>query len=128
MTDRIEVLHMARQLAEYAAARQSAVARNVAHADTPGYKQQDLPSFSATYRQAETGNGLRMTRPGHLGLATAATMPQPRQVEGGTVAPNGNSVSLEDEILKSAQIRQQHDMALSVYRTGLGIIRASLGR
>ncbi len=128
MFDRIEVLRMVQQLAEHAAARQAVVARNVAHADTPGYRQRDIPEFAALYR-AEAGDGaMRATRAGHVGSAPTAMRFEPRIAEGGTVAPNGNSVSLEDQILRAAEIRQQHDMALSIYRSGLGVVRASLGR
>ncbi len=35
---------------------------------------------------------------------------------------------LEREMVKSVDVRQQHDMALAVYRNTSDIIRASLGR
>ncbi|MFV0335150.1 MAG: FlgB family protein [Tropicimonas sp.] len=127
MFDKIELLNMAQRLAQHAAARQSVVARNIAQVDTPGYRQRDIASFADTYRAGE-GDGLRATREGHLGTTESSAAPRPFLVEGGTIAPNGNNVSLEGEILKAAEIRQQHDMALSIYRSGLGVIRASLGR
>lgn len=128
MIGQIEILHMAQQLAEHAAARQSVVAKNIAHADTPGFRQQDVQSFSETYRNTDAVSDMRATRRGHFGKMEASAMPVAFEVEGGTVKPNGNNVSLENEILKSAEIKQQHDMALSIYRSGLGIVRASLGR
>jgi flagellar basal-body rod protein FlgB len=45
-----------------------------------------------------------------------------------TTAPNGNSVSLEREMMRAAETRQSHDMALAVYGTARGILRAALGR
>jgi flagellar basal-body rod protein FlgB len=47
---------------------------------------------------------------------------------GGAEAPNGNSVSLEKEMVKSAEARQEHEMALAIYRATSDVIRASLGR
>lgn len=126
MLDRIGILQMARQLAEHSAARQSVVARNIAHADTPGYRQQDIPDFSEIYRSA--GTEMRATRSGHVNHAETGGRGKPFVVDGGTVAPNGNTVSLEDQILESAEIQQKHDMALAIYRSGLGVLRASLGR
>jgi flagellar basal-body rod protein FlgB len=43
-------------------------------------------------------------------------------------APNGNTVSLEQEMVKAASARQDHEMALAIYRNTSSIIRASLGR
>ena len=128
MIDKIGILHMAQQLAEHAAARQSVVAENIAQVDTPGYLRQDVPSFSETYRASEPGADMRATRPGHFGQIEPGAALRAFTDDGGTIAPNGNNVSLEQEILDSAEIRQQHQMALSIYRSGLGMVRASLGR
>jgi flagellar basal-body rod protein FlgB len=46
----------------------------------------------------------------------------------GSDAPNGNSVSLESEMVKAAEVRQQHDMALSIYRSTSDILKLALGR
>ena len=42
--------------------------------------------------------------------------------------PNGNTVSLEDQMMRSADARQSHDLALGVYRKTMDIMRNSLGR
>ena len=44
------------------------------------------------------------------------------------VRPVGNTVSLETEMMKAVEVRHDHEMALSVYQTSLGILRTSLGR
>lgn len=115
---------MAHDLMAYAAARQSHVARNVANADTPGYRATDMPSFAETL---DRGPGLKATRPGHIGWGdqTESARPVERAVES---APNGNSVSLETEMMHAAELKQQNDMAMSVYTTARDILRTSLGR
>ena len=52
------------------------------------------------------------------------------QTQAGSAAtsPNGNSVSLEDEMVKGADIKRQHDLALTIYKTSLGLLRSSIGR
>ena len=50
MFDRPEVLGMASAMAQNASTRLSAIARNVANADTPGYRAVDAPSFRDSYR------------------------------------------------------------------------------
>jgi flagellar basal-body rod protein FlgB len=116
---------MAQALATQSGARMSVIAQNVANADTPGYKARDLPAFAEVY--AAEGMELRSTRPGHLGAAFPAPPAVPDIVRGHE-SPNGNSVSLEAEMVKSVEARQNHDMALAIYRATADVIRASLGR
>lgn len=124
MFEKLEIVRMAQSLAAHSGARMSVIAENIANADTPGYKAKDLPSFAEVY--AEPGQ-LRATRPGHIGTGTAVSTP-PSRASRGHEAPNGNSVSLEAEMVKSVEARQNHDMALAIYRATSDVIRASLGR
>ena len=124
MFEKLELTRMAQGLASYAGARLGVVAQNIAHADTPGYKTRDLPSFAEVH--AETGNGMRATRKGHLG---AAERPGPQaRIVTSQGAPDGNTVSLETEMVKAIEVRQQHEMALAISRNTSDILRASLGR
>lgn len=127
MFEKLEIFRMATGLATHAGARQSVIARNVANADTPGYRAQDIADFAKTYQNDNNGMALRATRAGHVSGGTLP--PGLEQVDaGGTTDPNGNSVSLEEEMLKAAEVRRQHDLALAVYRSSLGILRTSIGR
>lgn len=128
MLEKPEVLTIAASLAAHAAARQSAIARNVANADTPGYRARDLPDFADVYRTGE-GMRLRGTRPGHVGDAPGGPVPAAAErAAGGAMSPNGNSVSLEAEMVKAVEVKREHDLALAIYGKSLAIIRASLGR
>lgn len=127
MFEQLDVFAMAKSLAGYAGARQSVIARNIAQADTPGYKQQDLTPFSELY-SSRSEPALRATRAGHLAAPAEDRALGAHVVRGADASPDGNTVTLEDEIMKSAVVRQQHDMALTVYRHGLDVLRASLGR
>jgi flagellar basal-body rod protein FlgB len=120
----LRITSMAHDLMAHAAARQSHVARNVANADTPGYRATDLPSFTETL---DRGAGLKATRPGHVGWGEkdGSVRPVERAAE---AAPNGNTVSLETEMMHAAELKQQNDMALSVYSSVRDIVRTSLGR
>ncbi len=123
MFEPLEISRMARALAAHSGARLGVIARNVAQADTPGYRTRDLPSFADIYR--ETGD-MRATRPGHIGAGhqvEAAAFAVP-----GGDAPNGNTVSLEAEMVKSAEARQAHEMALAIQRSVSNITKLSLGR
>ncbi len=130
MFQNLEVLRQAQAMASHAGARQSFIARNIANADTPGYRPTDIAAFAESYRNAGSDAGLRQTRPTHQmsgdeksALTAAMTRPVP-----GAASPNGNGVSIEAEMMKSADVKHQHDMALSIYQNALGILRTSLGR
>ncbi len=130
MFDNLEILRQAQAMAAHAGARQSSIAQNIANADTPGYRPSDLAPFAEAYREAGGGFVLRQTRAGHVGPGDSGTAERAalaRPVPGAT-APNGNGVSIEAEMMKAAEVRQDHEMALSIYQNALGVLRSSLGR
>ena len=120
----IGIKQMAHQMAAHAAARQTHIARNVANADTPGFRATDLPDFAQALNPAVQ---MRATRPQHMGANGA--QPNTQIVErAGEASPNGNNVSLEIEMMHAAEARQQHDMALSIYSSARDILNSALGR
>lgn len=125
MFEKLELTRMAQALAANSGARMAVIAENVANADTPGYKAKDLPAFADVFEEA--GLEMRATRPGHLSAPSDGATPVP-DVTRGHESPNGNSVSLEAEMVKSVEARQNHEMALAIYRATSDVIRASLGR
>ncbi|MGM0584728.1 MAG: FlgB family protein [Pseudomonadota bacterium] len=133
MSSELQILSLAEALAEHASRRQVLVARNVAHADTPGHRARDLAPFSETVaaQAAQDGEGFRprAMRPGHAGFADAsgAGAEVVEDARTGAASPNGNTVSLEDQMVRAAEARMQHDLALGVWRKSLDILRAAMG-
>ena len=126
MLETLNLTRMAQALAGHAASRMDLVARNVAQADTPGYKAMDLPDFAQVYNAGPQA-GMRATRAGHFTTAPFA-LENLAQPTGEEAQPNGNTVSLEREMVKSVAIRQEHNMALAVYSHARDILRTSMGR
>ena len=126
MLETLSVTRMAAALADHAATRIDLIARNVAQADTPGYKAMDLPDFSQVYENSAEG-GMRATRPGHFTSEMTASRPEGVPSKG-EASPDGNTVSIAREMVKSASVRQEHEMALAIYGNARDILRASLGR
>ena len=124
MFQSLELMRMAHAMATHAGERQAIIAQNVAHADTPGYRAQDLVAFASIYRDA--GMGLKTTRAGHQG----GGFQQDKIVEDASASqsPNGNTVSIESQMVKAGETRHDHDVALAVYKTSLDILRLSIGR
>jgi flagellar basal-body rod protein FlgB len=127
MFENLEIMQMARAMATHASARQNAVAQNIANADTPGYAARDLPAFAEIYR-SEAAPDLRATRAGHIGADHSVTTGPQTRIEPGATSPDGNAVSLEEEMVKSVEVKRQHDLALAIYRSSMTVLRTSLGR
>ena len=87
--------------------------------------QEDQTDFATAWQ--DSSQDMRATRSGHLGAPARMAAAVPFD-SGGAEAPNGNSVSLEKEMVKSVEARQEHEMALAIYRATSDVIRASLGR
>lgn len=125
MYDRLDLFRMSSAMARHAAARQATVATNLAHADTPGYAARDLPEFAAVWSDGG-GIGLRTTRPAHV--ATSGTLDARATPRAAEPSPNGNTVSIETEMLASVDAQREHGRALAIMRHGIGLLRTALGR
>jgi len=126
MTASINILSIASDLATHTYKRQSLIAANIANADTPGYKAKDIKGFEAL---VERPFAMRANRPGHQMSSTISKHAEISMITSpGARSPNGNNVSIEDQMVRSADIKQQHDLALGVYKKSMTILRATLGR
>ncbi|MEO1363117.1 MAG: FlgB family protein [Pseudomonadota bacterium] len=124
----LTVFETAYAMAVHAGQKQAVVAQNVANADTPGYVARDLPSFKDIYAPAGSSDVVaRATRDGHMhGHASdARTL---IEKDHSFAAPDGNSVSIDAEMLRGTDAKRQHDRSLAIYRSALSVLRSSLGR
>ena len=132
MFQKLEIFQMAQGMARHAGRMQVVAAQNMANADTPGFKTKTLTPFADTVTQADHSTHQKATRAGHLnGLSAEASGLSAAKVtidETAQSDPNGNSVALEDEILRSVDAKRQHDRALAIYRSSLNILRTAVGR
>lgn len=128
MFEKLDIFQMASGLARHAASRQEVVAKNIANADTPEYRAKDVVGFAEAYQSGSESAGLKTTRPAHV-LSQNDVVPSFETFDApGGSTPNGNTVSLETEMMKSVETRHQHDLALSVYKSSMNILRSSIGR
>ena len=126
----IGLMRLAGALATYSSSRQSLIAQNIANADTPGYRARDLEAFEKLVdTRSSAAGGMKATRPGHIGAVSGRLDLAAHEISAfGAEAPNGNDVSLEDQMARSAEVKISHDLALGVYKTSLDILRLGLGR
>lgn len=115
--------------------RQRLLAENIANANSVGYQAQDLQPLSL--RSTVTMTGFQPTvstdavNPGHIafngggprdeGFARVA-------VSGYEVTPDGNGVTLEDQMMKLTANQLDYQAVTTLYSRGLGLIRTALKR
>lgn len=113
---------------EWLTERQAVLARNIANADTPGFRPSDLAPFAAHLRGAPgTPLALATTAPGHV-PGRAAGVRRTAEPDAYEASPNGNQVDLEQQMLKLGETQMDHQLAADLYRKHLGLIRTALGR
>ena len=127
MYQSLDLFQTAGAMARHAGQRQAVVARNIANADTPGYRAQQIAPFSDTYG-AQAAIPLRHSRPGHIAGEPAMMSPARITDAPAEGSPNGNTVSLEEELLASVAVAREQSRALAIYRHGMTVLRTALGR
>ena len=116
-----------RERLSFQTARQSVLAENVANANTPGYEAKDVeaPDFAA---MAAGEGGLRTTDPRHFALpASDVGGFRVREMPGSESTPNGNSVNLEDQMMKVSSVQMDYATVTQLYRKALNMIRLAAG-
>ena len=126
MYQSLELFQTAIAMARHAGAGQATVARNIANADTPGFRAQQITPFAASYEAQAPAQ--RATRAGHMARDATSAIPPGLQQAAEEASPNGNTVSLEEEMLNSVAISREHNRALAIYRHTMTVLRTSLGK
>ena len=106
--------------------RQRVIAENVANADTPGYVGRDLNQPTDFARaMSEGGDGVRMTRTSamHIAPAGAAARFEAHTAPDSETTLDGNSVVVEEQMLKMAESRMAYDAAIGLYQKSMQMLR-----
>ncbi|MGJ8609781.1 MAG: FlgB family protein [Octadecabacter sp.] len=126
MFQNLEIFRTSYAMARHSGARQAVTAANMANADTPGYRARSVASFADSHAMESTSE-LRATRSGHLTMKTGSSTAKV-DMSDAEASPNGNSVSLEQEMINSVEIQREHNRALAIYKHSLDVLRMSMGR
>lgn len=127
MYQSLDIFQTANAMASHAGARQAVVARNIANADTPDFKAQHISPFYDHYRLG-ADLAVTRTRASHLNGTAATQRSAMIQDSTAEASPNGNTVSLETELLNSVAVAREHNRALTIYRHAMTVLRTTLGR
>lgn len=113
--------------------RHAVLAENVANADTPGYRAHDLKKMTfgdeMAAQLATRPVSATVTNSRHMAAAMSGNgqfrTEDAHQFE---VRPSGNSVVLEEQMMKATANQLDFQAASSLYSRGLGMLKTALGR
>jgi flagellar basal-body rod protein FlgB len=123
----IPILSMLRTRLHWQQDRQRLLAENIANSDTPHFRPRDLKELRFDGTAAPGSLTLATTNAAHVGTAGASQF----QTVGANhieTRPGGNSVSIEDEMLRVAQNQMDYQAASALYARSLGLIKTALGK
>jgi len=128
----VPLMSMLRTRMSWLHQRQDVLAQNVANADTPKYVAHDLKpmDFKDELKSpmATSAGNLRVTDPRHIAIRPAGSAKfddvETHDVESN---PNGNSVSLEAEMIKVADTQAQFQAAANIYAKAMTMMKTAIG-
>ena len=129
----IPLFQVVRERMSFLESRQNAISENIAQADIPKYRARDV-SDSDFARMIEHGEGLGVqlaaTNSKHLtGTRTnAAGAFRLKDMPDREISPNGNTVVLEDQMMKLGQTQMSHQLATGIYRKAVDMLRLAIHR
>jgi flagellar basal-body rod protein FlgB len=114
--------------------RQNVIAQNIANSETPGYKAREIdePSFAGLV----SGGGISIAKP-KVQLTGAMKGLGAIQPRGGSLVfdkdisetkPDGNNVTLEDQLLKMGQVQADFAAMTNLYRKQISMMKTALGK
>lgn len=120
--------------------RQRVIAENIANGETPGFKARtvEAPDFSSLVEvYGANGGKPRVSRPQvHLSGGMAAMGARAPQAGSGVMLesdisetkPDGNNVTLEDQLLKMGEVQSDFAAMTNLYRKQIGLLKTAIGR
>lgn len=111
--------------------RQSVLAENIANSDTPGFESRDVKaySFKDHIGLANANVSAATTSRQHIGgMISASSGGKAEKRDSFEIAPSGNAVNLEEQMMKITENQMDYQAATTLYTKGLGLIRIALSK
>ena len=105
--------------------RQRVIAQNVANSDTPGYAARDLkvPVDFETALSQQNGVRVTTTHAAHIAPQGPSVRFDVKRTPDSETTLDGNSVVVEEQMLKMAESRMAYDAAIGFYQKSMQMIR-----
>ena len=108
----VNLFKLASTQAKWLSVRQTAVANNIANADTPGYRSVDVEPFAEVLSNASVR--LNSTTANHFGTSAQEVAFRMLDEEPPVISNKGKQVSLEDELVKSGEVRHAFEINTAI--------------
>jgi len=120
--------------------RQRVIAENIANGETPGFKARTVaaPDFSSLVEVYGGSSGRPNVRRPQVQLSAgmSALGARPPQGGGGVMLdgdisetkPDGNNVTLEDQLLKMGKVQSDFAAMTNLYRKQVSLLKSAIGR
>jgi len=139
-TQDLTVLQAAISKMHWNEARQKVLATNISNADTPGFTPMDIKpldfksllgtSTSPLTAAASGGVSLATTNPMHISLGgssgTSGVPAAKKDKNPYQTSPSGNSVTLEEQLLKMNQNYTDHRLTTTIYQKNVDMLKDSV--
>ncbi len=128
--DNIPVIGALRSKLAWLTQRQQVLAENIANANTPEYRAQDLDE--AKFQDFVTSGApqlpARARHTAHFDISGSTGSLDMKAVEapGWESTQDGNSVVLEQQMMKVAQTQMEYQSAIGLYRKSMDLIRIAI--
>ena len=110
--------------------RQDVLSQNVANADTPAYVARDLKAldFDQALKTESTGGRMLVTNERHIAIAPQQMSKfEDYETPDQESNPNGNSVSLEAEMIKVSETQAEFQAAANLYSKTMTMMKTAIG-
>lgn len=101
--------------AQWLSLRQAAISSNVANANTPGYQAKDIEPFSKLIDTKVVP--MAVTNARHITTGETVRAQGTRKEDSWDVVHSGNSVSLEQEMLKAGDINRDYSLDTAIVKS-----------
>lgn len=112
--------------------RQGLLAENVANAETPGYRGRDLKQYEFADRvgaMSSTSISTMATQKMHFSVSSGeAGGFDAQRMANFEITPEGNGITLEDEMMKVTTNMMDYQAATTIYQKSVRILRVALGK
>jgi len=96
--------------------RQATIAENMANANTPGFRAKDIEPFTSVI--SKTQLAMQATHTSHMGgITEVARQSEVKKSDSWLVTHSGNSVSIEQELMKAGEVARDHSLNASIAKS-----------
>ncbi len=128
--NRLSLFSFISQRMSWLGERQKVLAENIANVDTPRFEARDLKPLDPKAATLAAGRRIALTQsdPAHAGGMRGGGAHGTVKIKPPETTISGNTVSMENELIKASETAMDYQLVTNLYRKQLGMIRAVLSR